>query len=60
MGFRFHGNAITAALNWRPREGWRITGELLRVDSTRNQRRLEGRAPREVDLQAQLSFRFYY
>jgi hypothetical protein len=55
-----HGNAFTAALNWRPREGWRFTGELLRVDSTRNQRMLEGHAPREVDVQAQLSVRYYF
>ena len=55
-----HGNAVTAALNWRPREGWRITGEVLRVDSTRNQRLLEGRDPREVDVQLQLSLRYYF
>lgn len=55
-----HGNALTAALNWRPREGWRITGELLRVSGARDQRRLEGRDAREVDLQAQLSVRWYF
>lgn len=55
-----HGHALTAALNWRPREGWRVTGELLRIDSARNQRLLEGRNPREVDLQAQLSVRWYF
>lgn len=55
-----HGNAVTFALNWRPRERWRITGELLRIDSVRNQRLLEGRKPREVDLQTQLSVRYFY
>lgn len=55
-----HGNALTAALNWRPREDLRISGELLRIDSTRNQRLLEGRAPRQVDLQAQLSLRYLF
>ena len=55
-----HGQAITAAMNWRPLDGWRITGELLRVDSTRSQRLLEGRAAREVDVQAQLDFRWYF
>jgi hypothetical protein len=52
-----HGNALGAALNWRPREGLRITGEVLRIDSTRNQRRLEGLSPRQVDLQAQVALR---
>jgi hypothetical protein len=52
-----HGNALTAALNWRPRDGLRITGELLRVDSTRDQRALEGLSPRQVDLQVQAGMR---
>lgn len=52
-----HGNAITAALNWRPRDGLRITGELLRIDSTRHQRTLEGLPPRQSGLQAQVGVR---
>jgi hypothetical protein len=52
-----HGNAITAALNWRPREGLRITGELLRIGSTRDQRALEGLSPRQSGLQAQVGVR---
>lgn len=52
-----HGNAITAALNWRPRDGLRITGELLRIDSTRDQRALEGLSPRQSGLQAQVGVR---
>ena len=55
-----HGKAVTAALNWRPREGWRFTAELLRVASSRDQRLLLGQPPRDVDLQAQLSFRWYF
>lgn len=52
-----HGNAITAALNWRPRDWLRVTGELLRIDSTRDQRTLEGLAPRQSGLQAQVGVR---
>jgi len=55
-----HGNAITAALNWRPNAWMRVTGEVLRVDSRRDQRLLEGSSPRRVDLQAQLSLRFEF
>lgn len=55
-----HGNAVTLALNWRPRERLRITGELLRIDSTRSQRRLAGLAPRQVDVQVQLGMRVFF
>jgi hypothetical protein len=55
-----HGHALTAAINWRPREHWRITGELLRVDSTRDQRLQEGLKPRQIDMQAQLSLRWFF
>lgn len=55
-----HGNALVAAINWRPDERWRMTGEFLRVDSTRDQRRLEGATPRRVDLQLQLSLRRFF
>lgn len=55
-----HGNALVAALNWRPREQWRITGELLRIDSMRQQRLLEGVVPRQVDVQVQLSLRYFF
>ena len=55
-----HGNAITAALNWRPRPWLRLTGEVLRVESWRQQRRLEGESPRETDLQMQLGARFLF
>jgi len=55
-----HGNALTAALNWRPVDRLRITGEWLRIDSTRNQRTLEGLAPRRIDRQVQVSARVYF
>ncbi len=55
-----HGNALTFALNWRPRQHWRFTGEVLRIDSTRDQRLLEGVDPRQVDVQAQLSLRYFF
>jgi hypothetical protein len=55
-----HGNAVTAALNWRPHERIRVIGELLRIDSTRDQRRREGHPPRQLDVQAQLAFRVYF
>ena len=55
-----HGNALTAALNWRPNDRLRITGEWLWVDSTRDQRALEGLAPRQIDRQVQVSARVYF
>ena len=58
--FSEHGHAIAFALNWRPRDGLRVTGEWLRVDSTRDQRRFEGLQPRQVDDQIQLSARLLF
>ena len=55
-----HGHAFTAALNWRPNDRLRITGEWLRIDSTRNQRTLEGLSPRQIDEQLQLSVRVLF
>lgn len=55
-----HGRALTVALNWRPRERLRITGELLRVESVRDQRRLAGLDPRQRGLQLQASLRWFY
>ena len=55
-----HGNAWTAALNWRPHERVRVIGEVLRIDSANNQRRLAGLDPQQVDVQAQLAVRFYF
>ncbi|WP_440224304.1 hypothetical protein ACQQ2N_03575 [Dokdonella sp. MW10] len=55
-----HGNALTAALAWRPNDHLRITAELLRTDSWRMQRVIEARDPREVDTQVQLGLRWFY
>jgi len=57
---REHGNAITVALNWRPREWLRLTGEGLRVYSRRNQRLEEGLGARQTDNQVQLSARLLF
>ncbi|MCY7355050.1 MAG: hypothetical protein LH470_08255 [Lysobacter sp.] len=53
-----HGNAL--ALNWHPQEKIRVTGELLRIDSSRNQRALAGLSPRQVDVQLQLGMRLLF
>lgn len=55
-----HGHAWTAALNWRPRPWLRVTGELLRIESSRNQRRLEGLDPRQIETQVQVSARVLF
>jgi hypothetical protein len=55
-----HGNALTIALNWRPVDWMRVTGEWLRVDSRRDQRTLEGLAAHQIDRQVQLSLRLLY
>jgi hypothetical protein len=57
---REHGRAVTVALNWRPREGIRVTGEALHVQSTRNQRLGEGIAPEQTDDLLQLSLRLLF
>jgi hypothetical protein len=55
-----HGRAWTAALNWRPSERLRLTGELLLVDSHRGQRTLAGLAPGQSASQLQLSLRLLF
>ena len=57
---REHGHAITFALNWRPRDWLRITGEALHVESSRSQRIEEGIDPAETDNEVQLSARFSF
>lgn len=57
---REHGTAVTFAINWRPREWLRLTGEALHVYSWRNQRVEEGLAPDRTDDQLQLSARFLF
>lgn len=55
-----HGHALTAALNWRPNDRLRVTGEWLHIDSTRNQRLLEKLSPRQSGNQVQISVRFLF
>jgi hypothetical protein len=55
-----HGNAVTAALNWRPRDYLRITAEWLRIDSTATLRAEYGLPAHMVDTQVQLSMRVLY
>lgn len=55
-----HGNAITAALNWRPRDWLRLTAEVLRIDSVRTQRADVGLSPASMVTQVQLGVRLIY
>jgi hypothetical protein len=55
-----HGNALTAAVSWLPKEWLRITAELISLDSTRSERATVGLDPRAVENQAQLSARIYF
>lgn len=55
-----HGNAVTLALNWRPHERLRVTGEVLRIDSSRNQRRSAGLDARQSDVQVQVGARVFF
>jgi hypothetical protein len=57
---REHGSAATLALNWRPVEWLRLSGEWLHVWSTRNERADVGLSPRQVDHQLQLSARLLF
>jgi hypothetical protein len=54
-----NGYALTFATSWLPRDWLRITGEVLYIDSTRDEREIEGLAPHQSDTQLQLSARFY-
>ncbi|RUL70885.1 hypothetical protein [Dyella choica] len=55
-----HGNAVTAALNWRPRDYLRLTAEVLHIDSTATLRAEYGLPAHQVDTQVQLSMRVLY
>jgi len=55
-----HGNALTLALNWRPLEWLRLTGEALRVDSTRDQRLALGLPAHRIDNQLQFNARVLF
>ena len=57
---REHGSAGTFALNWRPHQWLRLSGEWLQLRSWRNQRLLEGLPERQTDNQMQLSARVLF
>jgi hypothetical protein len=57
--FSENGYALTFSASWLPKDWLRITGEVLYIDSTRNEREIEGLAPNQGDTQAQLSLRIY-
>lgn len=59
-GLAEHGNAVTFALNWRPVEWLRLTGEALRVESVRDQRLAIGLSPRQSDVQVLLNARILF
>jgi hypothetical protein len=54
-----YGHAFTAAINYLPNDWLRVTGEYIRVDSTRRQRTLDGLPANAIEDQFQLSLRFY-
>ncbi|HET6633377.1 MAG TPA: hypothetical protein VFG73_11835 [Rhodanobacteraceae bacterium] len=55
-----HGNAVTFALNWRPRDWLRITGEVLRIDSTRSEAVMAVRPLHVHATQVQVGLRLMY
>jgi hypothetical protein len=57
--FSENGYALTFAASWLPKDWLRVTGEVLYIDSTRDERVVEGLAPNEAATQAQLSLRVY-
>jgi hypothetical protein len=54
------GHAWTLAMNWRPSDAWRLTGEWLRVDSRRGQRAFQGLPARQREQLLQLSLRYQF
>jgi hypothetical protein len=54
-----NGHALTFAATWSPKDWLRLTGEILYIDSSRNEREVEGLAPDQTETQAQLSLRLY-
>jgi hypothetical protein len=55
-----NGNALTAAVSWLPRDWVRLSGELLWLESKRDERALSGLDPEQSSAQLQLSARFYF
>jgi hypothetical protein len=55
-----NGDAITGAVSWLPREWLRLTGEVLWIDSKRDERIITGLSPHQSGTQLQLSARVYF
>lgn len=54
-----NGYALTFAATWLPKDWLSLTGEVIYIDSSRNEREREGLAPDQAETQAQLSLRLY-
>lgn len=54
-----NGYAVTGSASWFPKNWLRLTGEIIYIDSKRNEREVEDIAPRQSETQAQLSARIY-
>jgi hypothetical protein len=54
-----NGHALTASVSWLPNDWFRLTGEVLSLTSTRDERAILGVDPRQTETQIQLSARFY-
>lgn len=59
LPFGEYGQAFTGAVSWLPNDWLRLTGEVLYVESKRNERTIVDRNPTQNETQAQLSARFY-
>jgi hypothetical protein len=55
-----HGDAFTAAAGWKPKRWLRLTAEIVRLESVRQQRIVVGLAPDEVETELQLSARLFF
>jgi hypothetical protein len=58
-GLSENGHALTASASWLPKDWFRLTGEVVALTSTRDERVVEGLAPRQSETQIQLSARFF-
>ncbi|MBV9570482.1 MAG: hypothetical protein JO056_04490 [Alphaproteobacteria bacterium] len=54
-----NGHALTTAVSWLPHDWVRLTGELLWIESKRDERAIGGVDPKQNNTQVQLSARFY-
>jgi hypothetical protein len=55
-----NGTALTAAATWSPLDWLRLTGEVVSLESRRDERALAGLAPRQSETQAQLAAKVYF